>query len=243
MEQNDNGGQAPGKLQRLAEDAVGMVVGAAGGLLSLYPKTAYLGIGISSTAPIVARNAGQYVGMAQAYLAGRAEERVQETAEETRQRLEQKGIADKADTLKDLWTRAIPIIGDDETKAKRDMIRELLVNTAGREDLESALYEAGVAMRYVEEMSGAAAMLFAWIIKDSKPMPLGREEHFGVSIPSEGAFHGVDRQVIWRDLDELKKAGLVDVQQEQDKYRVHLILRGQWLRERIHSEPATLVGT
>lgn len=234
MAEDQQNGPGNTQLQRWTEDGVSAALAAAGGLMQMYPQTAHLGLmglAVQVAGPFAARQVGAAVSAIQAFVAGRSEERARETADELWERLEEEGLTENADRLKDLWTRAIPIIAEDETKAKRDLIRELMVKTAGRDDLETALYEAGVATRLIGDLSGSAAMLLVWLFRDAKQ--LLPDVGPAVVIDDQGEYRGIDRQTLWPDVEELKKPLLIDIVQKDNKFYIYLNVRGRWLMKQV----------
>src|SRR5437763_524915 len=109
MDQEENGRKQTA-LQEYAVDTASAAMGAASGLLALHPNTCYLGLAVATVAPYVVRKAGQVVAMAQAFRAGRGEERVYEAAQDVNTRLEAEGLGDRKESLKDFWTEAIPVL-------------------------------------------------------------------------------------------------------------------------------------
>jgi hypothetical protein len=243
MDHRSDGKRETG-VKQAAELGVSTLVSLTGSALSSQPDTALLGWFLNGFAAIAGKAVGYGVGQTQLKLLRRAERRVEETEAERDERLEEEGLTDKKEVLEDIWASAIPVIATSETKARRDMIRELVVNTARCDDVDAVTVEAFEALRLLSLMDYLTAPLFGWLCRDLfnadlalAPAPGGeitnRCQGPYLLLPNEQNYHGV-RFHIWHwGLGKLKHQSHIEFQRHNEDWLVGLTEQGEWLRRRI----------
>jgi hypothetical protein len=224
------------RTPRRTKAIVAWVVGTGGAAMTLHPATAALGIGVAATAPAAgwaAERVHQFVSEFKA-------RRVEEVTDKTRDRMEQEGMGDRFDAVKDIVIEAVPIIADADTEEKWEMISNIIINAAARLDEEAAKVKALTALGLIKEMSAAAALVFAVAAKEVR----GGKGDGNVVIPrdTDAGYADLPRSVVLQAFSKLSEQHLIRAPEEKTGTVLYFEPLGEWLRDWIVRNPLADAG-
>jgi len=214
------------------ELAVSTVTALTGGVMALFPELQVVGTLLGGFSGLLGSAAGRLH-------AGKTElraERVEEVADDLRDRLEQEELTDQREAIKDLVIEAIPIIEDAETHEKRRLIADIILNAARRGGGDVARAEALHALRLIKEMSAAAVIVFAEVARVLR----GASEDRQIDLPENAGYAALSPSVAQDAFVNLRDLRLIAYQKPgSSRPWVMLTTQGTWLRDWILQSPAS----
>jgi hypothetical protein len=177
------------------------MVAAGGSALASNPGTAHLGVAVGAAAPIV----GGTVRLVHQFISEFKARRVKEVTDRVKERMEQEGVGDRFDDVKDVVLEAIPFIADAETEEKRQILEDVIVNATRRHDL-TARTEASMALRLIKQMPAEAILVFGSIVA-SEGDQLSLKNNWKFSVGSD--CFGLEWAIFEAGLASLGDLGLV----------------------------------
>jgi hypothetical protein len=215
-------------LQR-TKAIVSWLVGTGGAAMTLHPPSAAVGVGVAATAPV----AGWAAERVYHFLSEMKARRVEEVTDRVRDELEREGLGDSFDAVKDIVIEAVPIIGDAETEEKRQMIANVILNTAARAKDEAAKAEAMQALACIRELPAAAALVFAFAARERRE----QGDNMRIAIASGESYAGLPWGVVVAAVVKMNFQDLTNSAVTSEGTVIDFAPLGDWLRDWIERNP------
>jgi hypothetical protein len=205
-------------------------------LVLIHPELTIPAASLEASAPLLGAAAEGAIQKAQGLVAGLNTVKIlraNQTLETAAERILEEGLNPNAETLRDTVVAAFDVAAEAETKEKRELIENLIVNAARRND-DAARTEALEALEAIRKMPAIAAAVFGHVSRE-----VSTDGHSTLRRSQD--YHNLPYVLVWPTVVMyLGQQNQLVTNNEVGGDTVHLGLHpnGQWLADWVKRNPS-----